>query len=138
VAGPGQHPSADLSQEVAATPPQQVSNHQNISIRHLSNASESLTASQIDENSYQQNVRNLLPYSFWSEDSPVAFYLSRVNEFNFPIFDFAQVSDDHPLICMSYFLFKRAGLFTTFDIAEDVFLKFITEIEMGYRQDLPC
>ncbi|KAJ3277984.1 High affinity cAMP-specific 3',5'-cyclic phosphodiesterase 7A, partial [Blyttiomyces sp. JEL0837] len=63
--------------------------------------------------------------------------LGRVDDYHFPIFDFVQATDGKPLSTLSYYLFKRADLFSMFQLTEEKFWRFIISIEKGYRSDLP-
>ncbi|KAJ3209837.1 cAMP-specific 3',5'-cyclic phosphodiesterase 4A [Dinochytrium kinnereticum] len=63
--------------------------------------------------------------------------LNKCTDFNWPIFDFADLVSGRSLSCLAYFLFKREGLFTHFQIPVDRFWKFIITIEQGYHADIP-
>ncbi|KAJ3115749.1 hypothetical protein HDU96_000080 [Phlyctochytrium bullatum] len=63
--------------------------------------------------------------------------LGRCHEFNFPIFEFSDAVSGRPLSCLAFYLFKREGLFTHFQIPVDKFWKFIITIEQGYHADIP-
>ncbi|KAJ3005307.1 High affinity cAMP-specific 3',5'-cyclic phosphodiesterase 7A, partial [Thoreauomyces humboldtii] len=63
--------------------------------------------------------------------------LGRSNEYDWPLFDFADAVGGRPLSVLSIYLFRRADLFTAFNIPVDLFRNFIVAIENGYRKDLP-
>eukprot|EP01132_Coremiostelium_polycephalum_P003101 gene3101-3879_t len=60
-----------------------------------------------------------------------------VGEWNFPIFQFNEVTNGSPLFYLSYFLFQKHKLFQKFRIEEDSFKNFITRIESGYDSTNP-
>ncbi|KAJ3288895.1 High affinity cAMP-specific 3',5'-cyclic phosphodiesterase 7A [Borealophlyctis nickersoniae] len=67
----------------------------------------------------------------------LAVLLGRSNEFNWPIFDFADMTKGAPLSTLAYHLFRKADLFNAFQIPLDKFHHFLNTIEKGYRADNP-
>ncbi|KAI9208239.1 Pde4d2 in complex with inhibitor Npv [Polychytrium aggregatum] len=62
--------------------------------------------------------------------------LSRIGEFNFPIFDFANATMDRPLMVMTHHLVTKTGIMNRLALPMDKFLRFISTIEEGYHADL--
>ncbi|KAI9007088.1 hypothetical protein BC832DRAFT_530676 [Gaertneriomyces semiglobifer] len=62
--------------------------------------------------------------------------LQRVQEYNWPIFEFTEATKGRPLATLVYHLFRRADLFSAFEIPMDLFRNCVTAIENGYRKDL--
>ncbi|KAJ3152656.1 High affinity cAMP-specific 3',5'-cyclic phosphodiesterase 7A [Geranomyces michiganensis] len=63
--------------------------------------------------------------------------LGRVQEYNWPLFDFRDECGGRPLGTLATHLFRHADLFNAFKIPLDVFRTFIVNIENGYRAELP-
>jgi hypothetical protein len=63
--------------------------------------------------------------------------LENVQYWNWEIFELTNISMSRPLFTLSHFLFLQADLYSTFGIPVDIFLKFVTTIESGYRADVP-
>ncbi|KAJ3162157.1 High affinity cAMP-specific 3',5'-cyclic phosphodiesterase 7A [Geranomyces variabilis] len=63
--------------------------------------------------------------------------LGRIQEYNWPLFEFRDECGGRPLGTLSTYLFRRADLFNAFKIPLDVFRTFIVNIENGYRSELP-
>jgi hypothetical protein len=63
--------------------------------------------------------------------------LSRYNEYDFNLFELAQLSGNHSLYLLSHHLFAQAKLFELFVIPMDKFSNCIFAIENGYHADLP-
>ncbi|KNC98796.1 uncharacterized protein SPPG_05773 [Spizellomyces punctatus DAOM BR117] len=74
---------------------------------------------------------------YFNPSPEVALLLAKSTEFNWPIFDFLDATKGKPLSVLSFYLFKRADLFSAFNIPVDIFRNFISAIENGYRTDLP-
>eukprot|EP00842_Homolaphlyctis_polyrhiza_P005886 jgi/Hompol1/6299/HPOL_004922-RA len=66
----------------------------------------------------------------------VRIYMENVDEFNFPLFDFADAASNHPLLVMSHHLIIESGLLDRLQLPADKFLHFMASIEAGYDQSL--
>lgn len=64
--------------------------------------------------------------------------LVRINEYNFPIFDFADATKNKPLLVLSHHLVVQTGLLSRLQLPVDKFLNFMGEIEKGYNPELTC
>ncbi|KAJ3152833.1 cAMP-specific 3',5'-cyclic phosphodiesterase 4D [Geranomyces variabilis] len=62
--------------------------------------------------------------------------LVRINEYNFPIFDFEQATKNRPLLVLSHHLVVQSGLLGRLQLPVDKFLNFMSEIEQGYNPEL--
>ncbi|KAJ3143784.1 High affinity cAMP-specific 3',5'-cyclic phosphodiesterase 7A, partial [Irineochytrium annulatum] len=63
-------------------------------------------------------------------------YLNRLDEFNFPIFEFAKECGAHPLLIMSHRLCVGSGLVGRLGLNADKFVSCMATIELGYHSDL--
>ena len=63
--------------------------------------------------------------------------LNYLHDWNFPIFQFYESSNQCVLSKMAYKIFEEVGLFKSFDIPVDLFINFFIDLEKGYL-DLPC
>jgi len=61
--------------------------------------------------------------------------LEKVDDYNFPIFEFCG-STPRPLLTMSYHLFVKSGLIGRLHLNTEKFLNFIKEVEEGYHTDV--
>ncbi|KAI9346030.1 hypothetical protein DFJ73DRAFT_761398 [Zopfochytrium polystomum] len=62
--------------------------------------------------------------------------LARVSEYNFPIFEFADNAQGHPLLIMAHHLCVTNGVIHRLGINVDKFINCIATIESGYHADL--
>ncbi|KAJ3050263.1 cAMP-specific 3',5'-cyclic phosphodiesterase 4D [Rhizophlyctis rosea] len=62
--------------------------------------------------------------------------LTKVEEYNWPIFEFAAVTNERPLLVLSHHLIVQSGLACRLNLPVDKFMRFMNEIEMGYHADL--
>ncbi|KAI9015115.1 hypothetical protein BC832DRAFT_528155 [Gaertneriomyces semiglobifer] len=62
--------------------------------------------------------------------------LVRINEYNFPIFDFAEATQNQPLLVLSYHLVVQSGLLSRMQLPVDKFVNFMWNVEGGYRKEL--
>ncbi|KAJ3031406.1 High affinity cAMP-specific 3',5'-cyclic phosphodiesterase 7A [Rhizophlyctis rosea] len=63
--------------------------------------------------------------------------LGRVNDYNFPVFEFAEVSKGRSLATLTEYLFRKADLFQSLGLPLDKFRCFLGSVERGYRAELP-
>lgn len=59
--------------------------------------------------------------------------LERIYDWNFPIFELSDKSNNNILSHMAFAIFKQTGLFKTFDIPTNQFINFFTSLESGYN-----
>ncbi|KAJ3410427.1 hypothetical protein HDV05_003813 [Chytridiales sp. JEL 0842] len=69
-------------------------------------------------------------------DTKTVHLLSRINEFNFPIFDFASATSGRPLVMMAYHLCVSSGLVGKLGLSVEKFITGMATIEGGYHSDL--
>lgn len=71
-------------------------------------------------------------------DEPTKTLLTRINEYDFPIFELADATNDRPLFVMSHQLVVESGLLDRLKFSKAKFHKFMWSIEAGYSSDLSC
>jgi hypothetical protein len=64
--------------------------------------------------------------------------LDRINEYNFPIFEFAESTSLRPLVVMSHELVIKSGLLDRLGLNPEKFMNFMISVESGYRSNLTC
>jgi hypothetical protein len=64
--------------------------------------------------------------------------LSKMNEYNFAIFEFDTATRNNPLLVFSHELVVKGGLLERLKMPVPKFLNFMQSIEAGYRKDLSC
>ncbi|KAJ3052000.1 High affinity cAMP-specific 3',5'-cyclic phosphodiesterase 7A [Rhizophlyctis rosea] len=86
-------------------------------------------------------LQNRDPRDFGSLSSlstgDLANLLGRTSDYNFPMFEFAEVSKGRSLATLTEYLFRKADLFSTLGLPLDKFRNFIGAVEKGYRAELP-
>ncbi|ORX44142.1 hypothetical protein BCR36DRAFT_586274 [Piromyces finnis] len=60
--------------------------------------------------------------------------LSRINEYNFPMFEYFK-STSRPLLTMSYHIFVKSGLLSRLHLSVNQFLNFMSAVEDGYHPE---
>ena len=87
-------------------------------------------------------LQNRDPKDFGSISSlstgDLANLLGRASDYNFPMFEFAEVSKGRSLATLMEYLFRKADLFNALGLPLDKFRSFIGAVERGYRAELPC
>jgi cGMP-inhibited 3',5'-cyclic phosphodiesterase A len=86
----------------------------------------------IEEDSSSTEI--VLPYKPEDLDSNELLNISRLTEWDYPIFDLAAIAQTTILSKVAYRLFNEVGLFDTFRIPVPEFLNFFHELELGYRE----
>ncbi|XP_064627396.1 cGMP-inhibited 3',5'-cyclic phosphodiesterase 3A-like isoform X2 [Lineus longissimus] len=61
-------------------------------------------------------------------------YISKLNQWDYPIFDFSNDAQDTCLSKLAYKLFSEVGFFDTFRIPLPEFLNYFHALELGYRE----
>ena len=70
--------------------------------------------------------------------SEVKTMLLDIENINFSIFEFSDLTSGQPLFVMSHTLFIESGLLSRLSIPNDKFLSFMHAIESGYDSQLAC
>eukprot|EP00834_Sanchytrium_tribonematis_P002563 NODE_82_length_22625_cov_0.476516.p4 type:complete len:533 gc:universal NODE_82_length_22625_cov_0.476516:10192-11790(+) len=60
---------------------------------------------------------------------------ARDSPWHFDIFKFADLTNNHPIVFMGYFLLKRRNLLTKFQLRDQNVLKFFDEVELSYNDN---
>ncbi|KAJ3050726.1 hypothetical protein HK102_012214, partial [Quaeritorhiza haematococci] len=74
-----------------------------------------------------------------SKSNPrISHLLSRIHEYNWPIFDFVAATENRPLLVLAHHLTVTSGLLNRLMLPVDKFVNFMGVIEAGYHADLTC
>lgn len=65
-------------------------------------------------------------------------YLDRIPEYSFPIFEFADATNQNPLFVMSHKLVIQSGLLSKLQFSPLKFMNFMADVEKGYDPNLTC
>ena len=64
--------------------------------------------------------------------------LNRIDEYNFPIFDLANATQQRPLTLIAYKVVVESGILSRLQLSTEMFFNFMIDIENGYHAELSC
>ena len=71
-------------------------------------------------------------------NEPTREILEKIQNYNFPIFEFAKLCNNRPLFVMSHQLIVESGLLDKVKVPAQKFMNYMFSVENGYRPSLTC